>query len=636
MNGLKIAKNLDLKKRVLIYLVLITFLIFMACLVHLLIKKIENQIETQILKFSIKDIKSIIKNFNDRIVKSSKNQNVVNFLIKNKAFRKELESDFEGLITHDIKYIYLIFRDEDGKYRFLVDGSLKDKAFLGEIFQPLPEELKLLKKVYQTKRMCVAIHKEIDTLGFTLIDPVIKNNQVEAVIFVDFSTFRFQKIQSIINWLKLTLFVTSGIAFILLTVSLFISIKTYIYRKKAYIDPLTGLYNRNYLNDLELDSKNYTIAMADIDDFKKINDTYGHDIGDLVLKKIASIIKKSIREKEDIAVRFGGEEFLILLKRKDNFKELNALERLMENIRNVEISIGDKKIKTTISIGVDLADDSKGSLFDRIKRADLALYYAKNSGKNRIEFYIEASKKKITIVDLKKALEDKNLIYLYQPIFSLEDFKILGYELLVKLKSKNGFLISSDNYLSILENTFLGEDFIKVVLEHIFKTLREIKSINLFVNVGITNILNKNLFNILEKIPEDLRNRIGLEIKELKNNNFSENFVKIFSDLKKNYNYILGVDDFGESFFNIINLAQIPIDYIKLSCGLVKNIENSSNLAFIETINLFCKKTDIKLIAKCIENEKILNIVKQLNIKYGQGFYLSKPLTEEEIKNLFS
>ena len=379
----------NVKKRLLVYSILLLIIVVGAGLAYWTIETLKDQIKDEILSLSIKDIQSIVKNFNKKLVKSADQKNIVEFLKENQAFRKTLESNFEVLITKDIKYVFLLYRDKEGKFRFLVDGSIQEKASLGEIFQPLPEELKLLKKVYATKKSAIAIHKEIDTLGFTLIDPVVRDNQVEAVIFVDFSTSKFHKISSIIERLKFILFLSAGLTLILLTISLFITIKTYTYRKKAYIDPLTGLYNRNYLRDLKINPQNYTVAIMDIDDFKKINDTYGHDVGDIVLKEVAFVIKNSIREKEDIPIRFGGEEFLILLKRKKDFKELNALERLMEHIRNKEISTKDKKIKVTASIGVDLTYTPEETLFERIRKADKALYCAKNRGKNRIEIYKE-------------------------------------------------------------------------------------------------------------------------------------------------------------------------------------------------------------------------------------------------------
>ncbi len=626
----------DIKRNFFVYLALSLFLIFLASVVYMLISNIETQIQNQILNLSIKDIKSIIKNFNRRIIKASGNQSVVEFLMNNKTFRKDLESDFEKLITQDIKYIYLIYKDKQGKYRFLIDGSLKDKASLGEVFQPLPEELKFLKNVYLSKKIFIEIHKEINTLGFTLIDPIIKKYRVEGVIFVDFSTARFQKIKTIINWLRSLLLITSGIAFFLLTVSFFVSIKTYSYRKKAYIDSLTGLYNRNYLNDLNLNFREYTVAMADIDDFKKINDTYGHDAGDIVLKQIALIMKKNVREKEDFVIRFGGEEFLLLLKKKHNFKELIALERILNTIREIEIPIEkNKKIKTTISIGVDLEDNQGNSLFERIKRADFALYHAKTTGKDKIEIYIETFKKKLTILNIKRVLQEKRLVYLYQPILSLKDLKILGYQVLVNFKFEENRLVSSEQYFPVLENTFLEEDFVKTILYHFSELLKKVNHTNLFFKLSINNILNKNILKLLKEVPEDVRRRLGINLIGFKVNTLPENLVNNLLKLKKDYNYILGIDDFGESFSNLLELIKISADYIKFSCRLIKNIENNPDASFIEAANLFCKKVNIKVIAKCIEDEDTLNLVKTLNIDYGEGFYLGKPLTEEEFKKLF-
>jgi len=164
------------------------------------------------------------------------------------------------------------------------------------------------------------------------------------------------------------------------------------YSSKAYQDTLTQTLNRNFLEDkahelfikFSISKKPVGIIMFDIDNFKKINDTYGHTIGDMVLTKLAEIIKKEIR-KEDLFIRYGGEEFLIILPNSNLQNTYKVAEKIRQQIENLEINIGEKHLKFTISVGISEIRDNDTSLFDAIKRADINLYKAKRNGKNRVE-----------------------------------------------------------------------------------------------------------------------------------------------------------------------------------------------------------------------------------------------------------
>jgi len=163
------------------------------------------------------------------------------------------------------------------------------------------------------------------------------------------------------------------------------------YSKKAYVDELTSIYNRNFLEEkaeeittkFKLSKKPFGVIMFDIDNFKQINDTYGHDIGDLVLREIAQNIKNLLR-KEDIFIRYGGEEFIILLPNSIFKDTIKIAEKIRKETENLKIEIPNKILKVTISLGVSEFSQNDNTIFDAIKRADIKLYKAKKSGKNRV------------------------------------------------------------------------------------------------------------------------------------------------------------------------------------------------------------------------------------------------------------
>jgi len=165
------------------------------------------------------------------------------------------------------------------------------------------------------------------------------------------------------------------------------------YSKKAYVDELTSIYNRNFLEEkaeeittkFKLSKKPFGVIMFDIDNFKQINDNYGHDIGDLVLREITQTIKKLLR-REDIFIRYGGEEFIILLPNSIFKDTIKIAEKIRKEIENLKIEIPNKTLKVTISLGVSEFSQNDTIIFDAIKRADVKLYKAKKSGKNRVCF----------------------------------------------------------------------------------------------------------------------------------------------------------------------------------------------------------------------------------------------------------
>ena len=165
------------------------------------------------------------------------------------------------------------------------------------------------------------------------------------------------------------------------------------YSKKAYIDDLTSIYNRNFLEEkaeeitekVRLSKKPFGLIMFDIDNFKKINDTYGHDVGDLVLSEIASHIKNILR-KEDLFIRYGGEEFLIILPNTTFKDTIKIAEKIRKTIQNLKIDIGEKFLHVTISLGVTEFSLKDNSIFDAIKRADEKLYKSKRNGKNQVSY----------------------------------------------------------------------------------------------------------------------------------------------------------------------------------------------------------------------------------------------------------
>ncbi|PLY06681.1 MAG: GGDEF domain-containing protein [Arcobacter sp.] len=373
-----------------IYLIILTIIISLALFILLYgIVNLEKKIEKKMLKISTVDVLSITKNSADSIEKILKDKNYIEEIQNNKQIHREIEKTLELLITSNIKYAYLLYKDEKGIFRFLADGAKKnEKAFINQKFDI--ESSKWL-EIFKLKKPLNLEHQYLHELSISYLFPILdSSNEVKLILAIDFSVERIEDIQNIISLMKTVIISITIITIIFLLILIIQSYRFLAIKKTAYIDNLTNVYNRNYMYELDnfINLNNYILAVIDIDYFKVVNDDFGHDIGDIVLKEVADMISFSTRDSEDIVIRYGGEEFIVFakIKRNDSVPPLKVIERILENIRNHKFFYTkDDYIKLTVSIGVNLLPNESKTLLDAFKLADIALYNAKNAGRNNIQ-----------------------------------------------------------------------------------------------------------------------------------------------------------------------------------------------------------------------------------------------------------
>ncbi|WP_457621342.1 putative bifunctional diguanylate cyclase/phosphodiesterase [Persephonella sp.] len=598
---------------------------------------LEETFQRKLVNLTVESIEDLSENVIDHIKNLSEDGDIVESILKDSDFLEKTEKLLSILITKHTKYVYIVYKR--GKtYRYLADGSREDRAIPGEIFEPLRSEI--WDEVLETGKPRIIMQSNIDTIGFTYLKPIIQNDKVKAILAIDYSTKTIKEIKEIISTTKVLIEAILVTSFIFLNIIIYGAIKNIYLRKKAYIDNLTKTYNRNYLEDMAslLNPASYHIALIDLDDFKKVNDTYGHDVGDIVLKKVAETIKNSVRKDEDIVIRYGGEEFLVLIKagRKDKKSSINAAERLLRDIRDLKIKINGEQISITASIGLNISTEKSHSIYDAIKKSDVALYQAKANGKNRIEIYSEKrsdQKGYITISEIQKFLEEKRFICHYQPIVDLQTNETSHYEALVRFVDQDGNIIYPDRFIHVIENTFLYSRLTKSVIEYNRNILNRYKDLKISINLSPSDLFTEAIIKLLEEIAvEDrLSNRLILEIIENESITSYEKMQNALLRLKS-FGYKIGIDDFGSGYSNFIYLITLDVDFLKIDANIIKSI-HKDRISYVvtETINNFCKKTDIKTVAEYVENEDIYELVKSLGIDYGQGYYFSKPLPLEDI-----
>jgi len=373
------------------------FLAIVSCLLIFVLfqtMELKQKIEANIFKVSTVDVLSIVSNTAKSLVKDLRKSNdFVTDIQNKKLLRKNIEEKLELLITKNIQYVYILYKDKEGIFRFLVDGSkAENKAFLNQKFDI---ESKVWLDIYTDKEIKLIKHNVLKTLSLSYIIPILNDNKVELLMVIDFSLKKVENIDSIIYSMQNGIIGILVVFLFLLVIVLVQMLKYNKVKKTAYIDHLTNVYNKNYLlkNQNNINLKQYSLSVLDIDHFKHVNDTYGHSVGDIILKETAQIVSRTLRiSNDDMVIRYGGEEFILLIKKSDKYSDtsIQIVNRILKNIENHSFLISESKtIHITVSIGVNLNPADSNNLFEAFELADQALYSAKHNGRNNVQIYEE-------------------------------------------------------------------------------------------------------------------------------------------------------------------------------------------------------------------------------------------------------
>lgn len=413
-------------------------------------------------------------------------------------------------------------------------------------------------------------------------------------------------------------------------------------------DPLTNLYNQRMFWELieyeksRADRKNYkfSLIIIDLDNFKTINDTYGHNVGDRFLREFALVLE-SVKRKGDILARYGGDEFALILPEADLEQAVSIYQRILSEVEKFSITVEDKKkIKATMSAGLAVYPDHAKDVKDLFIFADNMMYKAKNLGKNNIaipteEDILQIYKKvgELNLIIL-QAIENKDVIPYFQPIIDVKTGKIAAYEVLSRIRYKDR-IISAGEFIETAEKMGVIHKLDNILFENAVKKAKESGFDGLlFINLSPKAIiLNEYLKNIksVTKLYGYSPEKIVFELTEretVKNISLLEKFVRELKDT----GFKFAIDDFGSGFSSFHYIKRFPIDIIKIEGEFIKSMTyDNKDKIFVLTIQTLAKNMGIKTVAEYIENEDILKTVKELGIDYAQGYYIGKPLPELKI-----
>jgi len=421
----------------------------------------------------------------------------------------------------------------------------------------------------------------------------------------------------------------------------------------ATVDPLTKLYNRRFIVSFaETEVKEalrykrpLSIILLDIDNFKGVNDTYGHPVGDEVIKMVADVLKTEIRET-DKAGRYGGEEFIIILPNTPAENALEVAERVRKAIESRKVPVeteGEKiELKVTASIGVSSLGTHGNTFFELLQAADIALYKAKKEGKNQVQILEVEDIKKILQEEfedkkfIEDAIEQGKVIPYFQPILDINTLDVIGYEVLARIKYKNEITTADKFIKSSIRFGFadiIDEQVQEKAIELAVK--EKMKDKLLFFNLSRGFIENPSKILKFEEylfkkgFPSD---KVVFEITE--EEAISEvNVVKEVIRIAKNRKIKFALDDFGVGYSTFTYIKQFDVDIIKLDGSLIKNIDkDKDNQIIVEAIAYICKKKGIKLLAEMVETKEELETLKKLGVDYVQGYYFGKPSSEPNLR----
>jgi diguanylate cyclase (GGDEF)-like protein/PAS domain S-box-containing protein len=427
----------------------------------------------------------------------------------------------------------------------------------------------------------------------------------------------------------------------------------------AYYDPLTRLPNRRLFQEqlgkalaVSGRSKKYgAILFIDLDNFKSLNDTLGHDIGDMLLTQVAIRLVGCIREGDTVA-RQGGDEFVVMLEELSLNQEDAAIqaEEVGEKILaalNQTYQLGSYECHSTPSIGVTLFNDHLETVDELLKRADIAMYAAKATGRNTLRFFDPEMQSAVTArasleTDLRRALTE-NQLKLYFQIQAHHDHHLVGAEVLLRWEHPERGLISPLEFIPLAEETKLILDIGLWVLEAACAQLKsweevpQTRQLRLAVNVSAHQFHQacfvEQVCAVLEKyaIQPD---RLKLELTEsLVLDNIDETIIKM-QQLKKTGVHF-SMDDFGTGYSSLAYLTQLPLDQLKIDQSFVRNIGvKSTDAVIVQTIIGMANNLGIDVIAEGVETEEQRAFLELHGCPAIQGFLLGRPLPLDEFEHL--
>ncbi|MDW6003079.1 sensor domain-containing protein [Vibrio mangrovi] len=420
----------------------------------------------------------------------------------------------------------------------------------------------------------------------------------------------------------------------------------------AHIDPLTGLYNRTgFTKRLEMflsDDTPLVMLYLDIDNFKNINDSLGHHIGDKVIREVAARLKRLLPQNA-ILGHLGADEFGLLLPEPEKPRSAEMLSERIISLINQPFDLNYFTKRLACSIGSVTYPGDGNDARILLQNADTAMYEAKARGRNRmIRFSSQMNKEARTRlwleIELQKALQQSGLEVWYQPKVSARDFSINGAEALVRWKHPVEGYISPGSFIPVAEKAGLIEHLGRAVMRDVFSTVKRWKRQGILpgpvaINLSPEQFGNPKLIDYMEKLLRSTQidpSCITFELTESAVMSDSEHTLQMLNAIKK-LGFTLSIDDFGTGYSSLSYLARFPIDELKIDRAFITDIDQlPKQVTVIENIINLGKSLQLKVVAEGVETQQQAILLSNLHCHSIQGFHFHRPQPKQEIEALFA
>jgi len=418
----------------------------------------------------------------------------------------------------------------------------------------------------------------------------------------------------------------------------------------AYYDTLTTLPNRALLHDrinqaisqATRDGRSVAVMFLDLDRFKSVNDTMGHAIGDRLLKVVADRLTRCVRDSDTVA-RLGGDEFVIILNAITSGDDVVTIAEKIQKILTAPITLGEHDIYTTASIGIALFPLDGSDVNALLKNADIAMYQAKEQGRNTFQFFsremnVKALEHLMLETSLRRGLEREEFHLVYQPLLDLKTGRLVGMEALVRWQHPDLGLLLPGKFIPIAEETGMIIPLGDWVLSAACRQNRQwqdegLPPLRVAVNLSARQFVQANLGHRVAEILQETglpASCLELELTESTIMSNAEETIAILKELKT-MGISLAIDDFGTGYSSLSYLKHFPIDRLKIDRSFVCDITtNPDDAAIADAIIAMAHSLKLKVTAEGVEMQEQLSYLSDRNCDEMQGYFLSYPVSAEE------
>ena len=408
-------------------------------------------------------------------------------------------------------------------------------------------------------------------------------------------------------------------------------------------DPLTQLHNQRMFWELlgyevgraQRNDYPFALMFIDMDNFKTVNDHFGHAFGDMFLQQLAEALRQAVRDGDFVA-RYGGDEFTVLLPETTREQALTVADRIVKSVASMGVLTSEgARVQATISLGLAMFPEHGQNAKDLFQVADNMMYKVKGEGKNAIAEPVEAEVTQILKHESEinfqayQALDQRSVVPYFQPLLNLESGEVEAHEVLMRIPATDGSMIAAGDFIEATGRIGLLHKLDHLLLEKTFQAVAEQNYLGeLFIKITPKSFIFPEFFPKIQELNRKYAispTRIVFEVTErdtVRNVAMLQKFVTRM----KAEGYRFAIDDFGSGYSSFKYLKLFPIDYLKIEGEFIRNmLDDRDFMAYTKSIVTLAKELQVKTVAEYVEDERIMDACRQLGIDFGQGYHIGRP-----------